>query len=85
MNEEIFDNLEGMTEEDIDKILLEQQKILETLEGAEKHSDKALKIFEELKSLPKENEDEKYEDKKKGIDQALSDLKNEIEPLNEKK
>lgn len=78
-----FDNLdlENLTEEELDKLLNEQAKLCETLENLNKNSDMALKIFQDLQKLPNEEE---YDEKAAGIQQALNELGEKIKPLQDK-
>lgn len=85
MDQQFFENpefLENFSEEMLDKLLLEQEMLLKTLENAEKTSENVHKILENLKKLPQEVSDEKYEETKLKINNDLIDLKQKLEPLN---
>jgi len=82
----ILKELENMTEEELDQLLTEQAKMVETLEKLDENSDAARKIFEDIKNLsssPDESETQ-YQERADQIKQAITELNDKIKPLKEK-
>ena len=79
--------IENMTEEELDKLLLEQEKLVETLDKVDENGELAMKIFEDIQKLSnsKAYSEEQYEEKSEKIKQAISDLNEKSKTLKDKK
>lgn len=79
--------IENMTEEELDKLLLEQEKLVETLDKVDENGELAMKIFEDIQKLSnsKAYSEEQYEEKSEQIKQAISDLNEKSKTLKKDK
>ena len=78
--------IENMTEEELDKLLLEQEKLAETLDKVDENGELAMKIFEDIQKLSnsKAHSEEQYEEKSEQIKQAISNLNEKSKTLKDK-
>lgn len=79
-------DIENMTEEELDKLLLEQEKLAETLDKVDENGELAMKIFEDIQKLSnsKVYSEEQYEEKSEQIKHAISDLNEKSKSLKDK-